>query len=232
MSLEINLKNWKKKRLFDYFAYDFVKVTGALPMLAWMRPKLYYPFGKPKKTGAMIVAANHPTWLDPIIVQVAFPFRHMHSLATKDLFDTKIKRLMFEHMHCIIVDKENFSLASFRAVVECLEVGNLVVIFPEGGIDSEGTGDVRAYKSGAVLMAHKAGASIVPMYIIKRKKWYHRQRAVVGMPVDVAQLLGKMPTMQAVTEITELLREKEIELKEYFESLPVYTKLFSESKKG
>ena len=75
MNSEKNLT--KKKPLFDYFAYDFIKITGAPSAFLWLRPKIYYPFGKPKKTGSMIVAANHSTRIDPIIVQMAFPFRHI-----------------------------------------------------------------------------------------------------------------------------------------------------------
>jgi hypothetical protein len=73
-------------------------------------------------------------------------------------------------------------------------------------------------------MAHRAQAPILPIYIVKREKWYHRQRIVVGQPIQVAQQLGRMPNMQQMAEVTELLREKELELKAYYESLPIYQK--------
>ena len=133
----------------------------------------------------------------------------------------------FKQMHCIIVDKENFSLASFREVVECLDDGKLVVIFPEGKLNDDSPNTVLAFKSGAVLMAHKASAPILPMYIIKREKWYHRQRIVVGQAIDIREILGKMPTMQQLNDMSDMLREKEIELREYYESLPAFKKFNS-----
>ena len=217
------MKNSKKK-LFSYFHYDFVKVTGALPALLWARPKIYYPFGKPSKKGPIMVSCNHPTFLDPIMVLLAFPFRRPHSLATKDLFNTKFKAWFFKQMHCIVVDKQNFSLASLHQVVSYLQEGKVVVIFPEGGVQAPDEPGVQAFKSGAVLMANRAKAPILPMYMVKREKWYQRQRMVMGQPIDVAKELGPMPSMQDMNRLTELLREKELELERYYQSLPVYQK--------
>ena len=220
MRLENNSKNKKGKQFhpFQHFHYDFVKVTGALPAWLWLRPRIHYPFGKPDKKGALMVAANHSTFIDPIMVQLTFPWRRLYSLATKDLFDSKLKHWFFTQMHCIIVDKDNFSLASFHEVVSRLQEGKLVVIFPEGGLHIGGADAMGAFKSGAILMAHRARARILPMYIVRREKWYHRQQILVGMPLDVSQLLGRMPSMEAVSQASELLREKQVELIEYYES--------------
>lgn len=216
----------KKKTPLGYnFWYDFVKVTGALPTLLWMRPKIYYPFGKPSKKGAFLVISNHPTFLDPIIVHLAFPWRRMHSLATKDLFNTNTKVFFFSKVHCIIVDKENFSVSSFRQVVDCLDGGKVVVIFPEGRVHVDSPQEVLAFKSGAVMMAHRAGAPIIPMYIVKKTKWYQRQRIVMGQAIDVAGMLGRFPSVEQLNQVSDLLRENEVKLKEYFESLPICKKM-------
>lgn len=219
----------KKRRLFEYFIYDFVKFTGAPSAWLWVRPKIYYPFGKPNKRGAMIVISNHVTWIDPVVAHFVFPWRRIHSLATKELFSSKLRTFLFTQAHCIMVDKENFNLGSFRQVVERLQEGKLILIFPEGGIHTDTPDQVNAFKSGAVFMAHRAQAPILPMYIAKREKWYHRQRIIVGQPIQVGQLLGRMPNMQQMSQVTELLREKEVELKAYYESLPVYQK-YAQSK--
>lgn len=217
MRSENKLKN-KKDPLFYNFHYNLVKYTGALPAWLWLRPKIHYPFGKPSKKGALMVAANHSTLIDPIIVQLTFPWRYLHSLATKDLFSSRFKAWFFRQMHCIEVDKDNFSLASFHEVVKRLQAKRLVLIFPEGGVHIGGKDAMGAFKSGAVLMAHKAGASILPMHIVRREKWYHRQQVLVGMPLDMSQMLGAMPSMEAVNQASETLRRKQLELVEYYES--------------
>ncbi len=187
--------------------------------MLWLRPKIHYPFGKPKKKGALLVLANHGTLIDPIIVQVAFPFRRMNSIATKDLFDTPIKNFIFTIMHCIKIDKDNFSLSSFHEVVERLKEKKMVLIFPEGGLHLQSGNEIQAFKSGVVLMAHRSGAPVLPMYIGKRQKWYHRQHIVMGQLVDIREQLGRIPTVDTIASVSEALREKEVELRTYYENL-------------
>lgn len=193
-------------------------VTGAIPGLLWLRPKLHYPFGKPDKKGPLLVLANHHTLIDPILVQMAFPFRRLNSIATKDLFDTPAKARFFTWMHCIKIDKDNFSISSFHQIVDRLKEKKLVLIFPEGGVQLQGDSEIQAFKSGVVLMAHRSGAPVIPLYIAKKQKWYHRQHIVMGQAVDVKQLLGNIPTVDAIASVSKVLREKEIELRTYYEN--------------
>ena len=224
MSSENNYKDkWakpkKRKKKQSNFYYDFVKITGALPTLLWMRPKVYYPYGKKKIKGGALISANHRGFLDPIIVHVVFKSRRLHCLATTDLYNTPRKTWFFNKMHCIPVDKSNFSISSFHEVVTRLSDGKAVVIFPEGQINNQGSDGLLTFKSGAVLMAHKSRAPIVPVYIVHRTRWYQRQRAVVGLPVDVCSMLGERPSLEDLSRVSELLRVKEMELKDYYESL-------------
>jgi 1-acyl-sn-glycerol-3-phosphate acyltransferase len=213
-----NKSKKQKKKPFENLVYDFVKVTGALPAWLWLRPKYYYPFGKPCKDGPLLVAANHYRAVDPVAVLLSFPKHRVNILATKQLFNTKISRFFFTRMHCIEVDRENFSISAFHEVVDRLKQGGIIGIFPEGKInEKEESGSLLDFKSGVALMAHRGGACVLPMYIEKRTKWYHRQRIVMGTPVDISEKLGKIPSMQAVNEVTEYLREKELELRKYLD---------------
>lgn len=186
--------------------------------MLWLRPKIHYPFGKPDKKGALLVLANHHTFIDPILVQIAFPLRRLNSIATKDLFDTPAKARFFTWMHCIKIDKENFSVSSFHEIVDRLAEKKLVLIFPEGGVHVQDGSQIQAFKSGVVLMAHRSGAPVIPLYIAKKEKWYHRQHIVMGQAVDVRQLLGRIPTVDAIASVSNVLWEKEIELRTYYEN--------------
>ena len=226
MNSEKNLKSKKLKNPpFYNFWYDFVKVTGAIPAYIFLRPKIYRPYGTKTPRADVLVSGNHRSLLDPIIMLTAFPSRRMHSLATKDLFSSPMKTKFFNLMHCIMVDKENFTLSAFHEVVSRLEAGNMVMIFPEGALNLDKEETINAFKSGAVLMAHKAKSCILPVYIPKREKWYHRQRVVIGRLFDVREEIGPIPTVDQLNMASEKLRQMEIELREYYESLPVYRKL-------
>ena len=196
-----------------------MKITGAIPTLLWFRLKLLYPFGKPKIRGGVLISANHISYLDPIIICTVFKWRRIHSLATKDLFQKKGMAKFLRLMHCIEVDKENFSIASFHTVVELLSDGKAVSIFPEGQINNTGNNESPlAFKSGVTLMAHKSGAPILPVYIVKRDKWYQRQKVVIGRPIDVKERLGAFPSVESLSSVSALIREEEIKLIEYYNS--------------
>lgn len=192
--------------------------TGAIPALIWLRPKIHYPDGKPNKKGAVLVLANHRTLIDPILVQTAFPFRWMNSIATKDLFSSPAKEKFFTLMNCIKIDKDNFSTSSFHEIVERLGENKLVVIFPEGEVHVGSGHEILAFKSGVVLMAHRSGAPVIPLYVAEKRKWYHRQHMVMGQAVDIREMLGRIPTVDAIASASNTLREKEMELRAYYES--------------
>lgn len=218
MSLERSSKN-KRVTPHGNFWYDFVKITGAIPALIMFRPKVYHPFGRQSLSGGLLMCANHRSFWDPVILLTAFPQRRLHSLCTKDLYKNKFMCAFLPRMHCIKVDKGNFTTTAFRDVTDRLSAGHAVVIFPEGEVNANGAQDnsLLAFKSGAVLMAHRSGTRLLPVYIAKRDKWYQRQRIAVGRPIDVRELLGPMPTLAAMGEVTALLQEREAELREFAE---------------
>lgn len=207
-------KDKKKKR--NYFFYNFVKVTGC-PIVLWMRPKVL-SIGKtrPKDVkGGAIVAANHTSFFDPVFGCCVFWRRVVHAVASKDLYNSKFKDFFFRNVQCIQVDKNNFSMSCFHEVKEVLQDDKLVMIFPEGKLNVEQE-DMLCFKGGAILMAYNTGKPIIPLYIVKGKKWYDRWYGVLGDPIDVRALCGSMPSLEKINEISELLRNKEEELKNFY----------------
>lgn len=202
----------KKKRKIGNFLYDFVKITGAIPVLCWMRPKTLYLHKRPKIKGGFLIAANHVGFTDPIVVHCAFWRRRLHCIATKYLYRTKLSAFFFERMHCIMVDKENFNMRTFHTVCERLQENKAVVVFPEGQVNAKADG-IMPFKSGAILMAYKAQKPVVPVYINKSTRWWERRVAVVGDPIDINPTGATLPSMEEVRKINLHLQEKELELK-------------------
>lgn len=209
----------EKRKINNYLFYDFVKITAAIPGLLWFRTKKVYVSEKAKekiKGGALLVS-NHSGDIDPIILMFAIWYRRHHFIATTDLFNTKLKRFMFERFHCIEIDKENVNMNSFREIVACMQKDKLVAIFPEGYLTRNE--EIQKFKSGAVLMAVTAKKPIVPVYIKKRKNFFQRQCVVIGEPINPIEMCNKMPSLADMEKITETLREKEKELKQIADNL-------------
>ena len=215
----MSLQNNKKKEKTSNFLYDFVKVTGAIPTLCWMRPKIRYISAEAKKQhkGGFLIASNHVSFTDPITVHHAFWYRRLDMIATKEIFDTDLKNWFFTRMHCIKIDRENLTIASIREVIDRLKEDKAVVIFPEGTVNRS-EDELLDFKSGAILMAHLGGKPIVPIYIAKIDKWTNRRTIVIGEAINVNDLCGKIPTTDALNKAALVLRDKELQLKHYYES--------------
>lgn len=177
-------------------------------MLLWLRPKMIYESktAKRKVKGGAVIIGNHKSLIDPIALHCAYWYRRLHFVATKDLFRTKLLDFFFTHVLCIKIDKENIGVSSFKEILNALKEGHAVGVFPEGGINSEES-LLKSFKSGAVMMAVNARVPIIPVYIAPRKRWYSRQRIVVGEPINVPS--DRMLTLKEINEISQGVFEKE-----------------------
>lgn len=217
MKKKINIFN----KIFDYryFPYDFVKVTGALPAIIYLRLKKHYLNGKKQKglfKGPAIIVCNHATYIDPIIVMVATWNRRTSFVATEDLFGTKIRSFFFSAIRCIKINKQNVSMQTFKNVQDVINHGHLVGIFPEGHIQTKDSND--HYKSGAVMFATLCDVPIIQIYIHKNEHWWQRQHVVISDKINVKELINsKIPTVEEIEEVTKFLENQELELKKIIE---------------
>ena len=58
----------------------------------------------------------------------------------------------------------------------------------------------------------------LPRYIQKRKNIFRRQVTVYGEPVTVSLSETKMPVMEYINKVAADIREKEIELEEFYKN--------------
>lgn len=193
-----------------------------LPGLLWFRPKNCYineNAGKKIKGGALVIA-NHIGFFDPVYMMMSLYYRRQHFVATKELFSNPAKKFLFEKVFlCICVDRDSSGLSTVRAVVNALNEGEVVSMFPEGHINFENKNELNVFKSGAVLMALKSGCPIIPMYIQKRRNIFKRQVTVYGEPIKVSLSDTSMPAMAYIDSVTKTVHEKESELEEYYKRI-------------
>ena len=210
-------KDKKQRYSLSLFVYDVIKFTAAIPGLIWHRPKVHYitPEAKEKHRGGVLLIANHVGFLDPLYMMYAVWYRRHRFICMKEIMDSWAGWI-FRRFLCIPIDRENFSMDSFREITEHLKNGELVSMFPEGHVN-DGSGRMGTFKSGMVLMAMKAGVPIVPMYLKGRRHWYQRFQMVMGEAVDITKIYGERPTFRQIEEITQLLYRREEELKHYIE---------------
>lgn len=215
-----NKSEKKRKSVLSirYLFYDFVKFT-AIPGYLWFRPRKIFISNEAKKKirGGALLISNHISFSDPIVLMLGIWYRRHHFICTKDFFEGK-SRLIFQGFHCIPINKNDFGMDSFRIIVEHLQNEELVSMFPEGHVNMEDKAD--AFKSGMVLMSVMSGKPILPIYLKKRKSFWHRSVIAVGEPVYINQLCGgKRPSLKQIDEIAAKLQAIEDELREFSERI-------------
>lgn len=201
-----------------YLPMDSIRVTGALPGLVWLRPKWIYENENAKKKirGPALVIANHSTFYDPIYISLAMWYRRNRFIVKKEIYDSKAQWIL-KAGRCIPVDPQNASLDTIKAVTAALKDGEIIDMFPEGHVTHTNT-DLEQFKSGAVLMAIRGKAPILPIFIRDKRSAWDRMLFVVGEPIDVVGTYGAMPTFSQIEEIAEALYRKMQQLEKLAEN--------------
>lgn len=209
-------KQKNKTPWWIYLIHDVTKFFASVPGLLWFRPKVRYinENAKKKIKGGALLISNHTTLFDPVYVMYTVWYRRHHFICLKELTEAKMGWLLKLFL-CIPIDRENFSMRSFREITDHLSAGHLVSMFPEGHISTEANNSMGSFKSGMVLMAAKSKTPIIPMYVQHRKHFWNRLCAVVGEPVDIAGTYGSFPSFAQIEQITQTLYEKETELQNF-----------------
>jgi 1-acyl-sn-glycerol-3-phosphate acyltransferase len=172
------------------------------------------------RRGPVLLIANHQSFLDPILVGVTAP-RHLCYLARKSLFKGKFGGLI-RSLHAVPIDQEGVSKEGLRTILQLLEQGEAVVVFPEG--TRTPNGELQPLKPGIQLLIRRTRAPIVPVGIAGAFQALPYWKKVpklapllmpatrstlavsVGEPLDGERLAG-LPREQLLAELLEELRE-------------------------
>lgn len=115
----------------------------------------------PRK-GGFIIASNHLSYLDSIVIGVASP-RKLHYLAKSSLFKIPVLNFLIKIYGAIPIEREKKYSISIRKGLEILKRGGGVVIFPEGTRNPKG--EVKIPKKGVAFLAYKTGVPVIPAKI-------------------------------------------------------------------
>jgi 1-acyl-sn-glycerol-3-phosphate acyltransferase len=113
--------------------------------------------------GPAIVAANHISGLDPLLL-IAASRRPLRFLIASEQYHRFGLTWLFRAVGCIPVDRKGRPERAFRAALKALEQGEVVALFPHGTIHLD-SDPPRRLKPGAVRLAQLANCPITPVRI-------------------------------------------------------------------
>jgi len=148
--------------------YTFWRFVLFLFFKIFLRLKVFGRENFPKD-GGVIVAPNHVSFLDPLIVGVAAP-RKLNYLARSTLFRPKIFAKMLYWVNVSPIKRETGDANAFKLVLNRLRQQKPVLIFPEGTRSQDGK--LQDPKSGIGFLQVTSGADILPCYVEgSREAW-------------------------------------------------------------
>jgi 1-acyl-sn-glycerol-3-phosphate acyltransferase len=122
------------------------------------------------RTGALIVACNHVSLFDPLLLYAAIaPARRPYSLAKKELFQNPVSNWFFRSAGTIPLDRGGDATGAMRAALDVLEKGGCLAIYPEGTRGASGRN--RSPKAGVSFLAARSRAPVVPVRLIGTDKF-------------------------------------------------------------
>jgi 1-acyl-sn-glycerol-3-phosphate acyltransferase len=114
----------------------------------------------PKK-GGFILATNHVSYLDPLVIGVALR-RQATYIAKRGLFRVPFIGIIVK-CFSISVDRDKPQPSTIKEAVSRLKEGEAIVVFPEGGRSSHGI--LLDAKRGVGMIAAMSAAPVVPALI-------------------------------------------------------------------
>ena len=170
--------------------------------------------------GSAMLVANHSSYIDSVVLMAALPidcrFVANHRLMSVPLISTAIRQTRY-----LVVDRTAMRArrACLLAIVDTLQHGTSVLVFPEGTI-SRGP-DLLPFRAGAFRAAVETGRPVVPISlrgtrdILPYRSWLLRQGTiVVTIHAPIAVSRGARPEIVrardcARHEIVSGLRRRE-----------------------
>ena len=144
-------------------------------------------------TGGVILAANHASYLDPPLLGSGVK-RMINYLARQTLFRGPVGAIL-RSWQVVPVDRDGGSGRGLKTILDRLENGGAIILFPEGTRTPDG--NLQPARSGIGLTVIKSKAPVVPVRVFgtfeaygKNQKFPRPRRVAVkyGRPMFFEQL--------------------------------------------
>ena len=203
------------KKQGKFVSWRLIPMDLARLVLLWLplffRFRRYDTAGakyKKKIRGGALIVANHSSMTDPFLVWACLWYRRVSFLAAEAVMRNPIIAWLLRGCGCIKIDRNISDIEAVRKAVDVLQDKRIVAMFPQGAITHEE--EFSQIKSGAILIALRAGVPIVPMYSNRKNTpWYRPTVVVMGEPLDCRDYCKKkMPTMAEIEAASAALLDR------------------------
>ena len=191
----------------------------------WLPVRIYFRFrvtGRDRipSRGALLVVANHCSFLDPFILGSAFP-RRIRFFVLRRMYELMRLCWFYVGMGTIPVGGKEGDRKAIRSALRILGRGKIIGIFPEGS--RSGDGNLGMGKMGSAYLAAKSNVPIVPAYIsgafeaMPPRCWFPRPTRIqvaFGRPIRFDPVVGKQMNRDELSAISRSVQDSISSLRE------------------
>lgn len=184
-------------RLASVLFYECARVLAQVVLMVFFRFRWRGGRNLPR-SGAVLVVANHQSYLDPPLIGCAMGQRHFDFLARAGLFDSRRLGAVITALNSVPVRESGGDPASIREILRRLDRGRVVLIFPEGTRSLDGS--IAQFKRGVALLLRKSRCPVLPVGIAgaheawprggRPRPWRSPVVVQVGRPIGHEELLA------------------------------------------
>ncbi|MSR66266.1 MAG: 1-acyl-sn-glycerol-3-phosphate acyltransferase [Pedosphaera sp.] len=192
--------------------YRFAWLLGRVACSTYFRWRVVQPERVPA-TGGVVLATNHASYFDPVFVGSALP-RPLYYLSRYTAFEFPLGNTLRRLLNIVPVDLQSGTGRGLRTILNHLDAGAAVLVFPEGTRTYDG--QLQSPKSGIGLMIIKSKVPVVPACIVGNYDAYGRHRRF-PLPRRVVVKFG--PPMNFNDERARAQSAPKEELREIYQSV-------------
>lgn len=198
------MKHGKHSVLFTLF----VKLTGLLPTLLFLKPKVYLASEKASRIlrKPCILMSNHISLMDFPLYEIVFYLKNPRFLVAEVLYNkSPVLHWLLDHIGAIYVNRDTFDFSFIENAVRELDHGRIVGIFPEGRIRVKG--EVHPFRPSVALLALQTDAPIIPCYTDGNYGLFKSAHVMIGEPIYLRERCASPnPSAAELQALTDELR--------------------------
>ncbi len=179
------------------------------PILYVLHPFKFYGVENLPEKGGFIIASNHVFWLDAFYIALGCK-KNVHFMAKSELFRYSFFNWFFRSLNAFPVKRGCFDRRALKTAVEIISSGDVLGIFPEGGIITTDGRPTRA-KWGISYLVHQCRCPVVPVSIYSRrgKGVFKRITVRFGEPIESSCLsFSAEPTRSEYIAAADYIMQK------------------------
>jgi 1-acyl-sn-glycerol-3-phosphate acyltransferase len=139
--------------------------------------------------GPLVFVANHQSHLDPTIVGVLVRDRPFTALARSTLFRFRPFAMLIRLLRALPIQRGRGDRAAFQGMLDELEAGRCVLMFPEGTRSADGT--IGVFQPGVLRIVRRSGATVVPVAVEGAYDIWPKVRSLPRLTGRVAVAAGE-----------------------------------------